>query len=166
MTWGIGDPKIQWRSKVIRKKRDVFFFFIFKQFYLNPSVGDIWYATFQHVIKDGRIVHICVKSGLRSVFFMHVLEETRAFVLEHLRLGLSIYQVMNKHKCRVKEMMENYNELPRNLFLNGQDIINLARKLAKKTYKKHENDAHSVWMWVVENKKRSSFTKTMVGRWR
>ncbi len=89
----------------------------------------------------GFIVHICVKSGLRSIFFMHVLEETRAFALEHLRLGLSIYQVMNKHKCRVKEMMENSSELSRDLFLSEQDILNLARKLAKETYKKHENDA-------------------------
>jgi hypothetical protein len=72
---------------------------------------------------------------------MHVLEETRAFVLEHLRLGLSIYQVMNKHKCRVKEMMENSSELSRDLFLSEQDILNLARKLAKETYKKHDNDA-------------------------
>ncbi len=91
--------------------------------------------------KDVFIVHGCVKSGLRSIFFMHVSEETRAFVLEHLRLGLSIYQVMNKHKCRVEEMMENSSELSIDLFLNEQNILNLARKLAKKTYKKHENDA-------------------------
>jgi predicted transcriptional regulator len=62
-------------------------------------------------------------------------------VLEHLKLGLSIYQVMNKHKCRVKEMMENNGELSRDLFLNEQDIRNLAGKLAKETYKKHDNDA-------------------------
>jgi hypothetical protein len=78
-------------------------------------------------------------------------------VLEHLKLGLSIYQVMNKHKCRVKEMMENSNELSRYLFLSEQNIIHLARKLAKKTYKKHENDAHSVRMWVVENKDKVFF---------
>jgi len=48
---------------------------------------------------------------------------------------------MNKHKCRVKEMMENSGELSRDLFLSEQDIHNLARELAKETYKKHENDA-------------------------
>jgi hypothetical protein len=52
--------------------------------------------------------------------------------LEHLKLGLSIYQVMNKHKCRIKEMMENNGELSKDLFLSEQDIRNLARKLAKK----------------------------------
>jgi len=96
------------------------------------------------VNRDGFIVHGCVKSGLCSAYFVHVSKETRAFVLEHFKLGLSIYQVMNKHKCRIKEMMENNGELLRNLLLNEQDIPNLARKLAKKTYKKHENDAQSV----------------------
>ncbi len=102
--------------------------------------------------KDGFIVHECVKSGLRLVFYVHVSEETRAFVLEHLKLGLSIYQVMNMHKCKVKEMMENNGELSRDLFLSEQDIHNLARELAKETYKKHENDAQSVQVWVAKNK--------------
>jgi hypothetical protein len=62
-------------------------------------------------------------------------------MLKHLRFELSIYQMMNKHKCKVKEMMENNGKLSRDLFLNEQDICNLASKLAKKTYKKHEIDA-------------------------
>jgi hypothetical protein len=74
---------------------------------------------------------------------------------------------MNKQKCRVKEMMENSNELSRDLFLNEQNILTLARKLAKETYKKHENDAHNVEMWkcgLLKIKTRSSFTKRMVGK--
>jgi hypothetical protein len=60
--------------------------------------------------------------------------------------------MMNKHKAQVKDMMENKAELSRYLFLSEQDICNMASKLAKKTYKKHENDVQSVQMWVVENK--------------
>jgi hypothetical protein len=33
----------------------------------------------------------------------------------------------------------------------------MASKLAKKTYKKHENDVQNVWMWVVENKDKVFF---------
>jgi hypothetical protein len=73
-------------------------------------------------------------------------------MLEHLELGLSIYQVMNKHKAQVKEMIERNGELSRDLFLNEQDIRNMAWKLAKNTYKKHENDTQSMHMRVVENK--------------
>jgi len=59
---------------------------------------------------------------------------------------------MNKHKARVKDMMENRAKLSQNLFLSEKDIWNMVGKLAKETYKKHENDAQSVRMWVIENK--------------
>jgi hypothetical protein len=45
--------------------------------------------------------------------------------------------------------MMNYQQ---NLFLNEQDICKVAWKLAKKMYKKHENDTQIVRMRVVENK--------------
>jgi hypothetical protein len=64
---------------------------------------------------------------------------------------------MNKHKVQVKNMMENMVELSRNLFLNEQDICNMASQLAKEMYKKHENDMQSVQMWVVENKDKGFF---------
>jgi hypothetical protein len=46
---------------------------------------------FQHVNKEGLVVHGLVKSGLSSTFLVHVLEDTQTFVLEHFQLGLSIY---------------------------------------------------------------------------
>jgi hypothetical protein len=42
--------------------------------------------------------------------------------------------------------------MSRDYFLCEQDIRNLAGKLAKKTYKKDENDSKSVQMWVTKNK--------------
>jgi hypothetical protein len=59
---------------------------------------------------------------------------------------------MNKHKAQVKEMIERNGELEKDLFLSEQDIRNMAGKLTKKTYKKHENDAQSVHMWVTKNR--------------
>ncbi len=61
-------------------------------------------------------------------------------MLEHLQLGLSIYQIMNKHKARVKEMIKMNGELLRDLFFSEQYIHNMAVKLAKNTYKNHENE--------------------------
>jgi hypothetical protein len=59
---------------------------------------------------------------------------------------------MDKHKPQVKEMIKRNGELLKDLFLNDQNIRNMARKLTKETYKKHENyDAQSVCMWVAEN---------------
>jgi hypothetical protein len=52
---------------------------------------------------------------------------------------------MNKHKARMKKMIERNGELSRDLFLSEQDICNMAGKLAE------ENDAQSVHMWVAKN---------------
>ncbi len=47
---------------------------------------------------------------------------------------------MNKHKARVKEMIKMNGELLRDLFFSEQYIHNMAVKLAKNTYKNHENE--------------------------
>ncbi len=49
------------------------------------------------------------------------------------RLGLSIYEVMNKHKTQMKDIMDNKFKLSQDLFLSEQDIWNMACKLAKET---------------------------------
>jgi hypothetical protein len=53
--------------------------------------------------------------------------------------------------------MENNKNLSRDLFLCEQDICNMAWKLAKKTYEKHENGGKSVQMWVSKNKDKVFF---------
>jgi len=125
--------------------------FIIKMFYLCPTIVEVCYATFEHINKLGLVVHGNVKFGYMPTFFAHVSKEIRAFVLENLWLGLSIYQVMNKHKSQVKEIMENNKDLSRDLILCEEDIRNLVGNLAKETYKKHENDAKNVRMWVFKN---------------
>jgi hypothetical protein len=137
-----------------QKKKRCCCSFTLKRFYLHPTVVKISYTTFQHVNKLGLVVHGNVKSSYKSTFSAPVSKETRSFVLENLRLGLSIYQVMNKHKSQIKEIMENNGNLPRDFFLCEQDIRNMVGKLAKETYKKDEND---VRMWVIENKEKVFF---------
>jgi hypothetical protein len=41
--------------------------------------------------------------------------------------------------------------LSKDLFLCEQDIRNVVSKLAKKTYKQHDNDSKNVRMWVKDN---------------
>jgi hypothetical protein len=55
-----------------------------------------------------------------------------------------MYQVMNKNKSQIKEIMENNENLSKDFVLCEQDIRNMAGKLTKETYKKNENDAKSV----------------------
>ena len=69
----------------------------------------------------------------------------------HLRLGLSVPQIMGKHRKRFMEACEQGEELTRDLFISEQDIRNVAGRLAIETYKRDNNDAKSVRMWVQEN---------------
>jgi hypothetical protein len=73
-------------------------FIHFKEILLHLTVAKAFYAIFQHVNKLGLVVHDNVKSSDKLAFSAHVSKETRSFVLETFHLGLSIYQVMNKHK--------------------------------------------------------------------
>jgi hypothetical protein len=81
----------------------------------------------------GLVVHGNVKSGYMLAFSAHVSKETRSFVLENLCSGLSIYQVMNKHKSWVKEIMENNGDMSRNLFWT---FITWQESLPKKPIRK------------------------------
>jgi len=71
----------------------------------------------------------------------------KTFVLERLCLRLFISQIMAKHRCHVKKIIEVNGVLFKDLFLCEQDI----RKLAKETYKQHDNAANNVKMWVKDN---------------
>lgn len=141
ISWALEFP---WRNEGILTKKVVVVHWPLKRFYLHPTIVEIRYAAFEHPNKLGLIVHGNIKSSYRSTFPTHVLEETKAFVLENLWLSLSTYQVMNKHKAQIKEIMENNRDLTRDLLLSKQDIWNLIRKFTKKTYKKYENDAKRI----------------------
>jgi len=156
LTKGIRVPEHPWKNKEIQKKKGCCSF-IFKRFYLHLILVEVYYATFEHVNKLDLVVHGTVKSGHMLAFSAHISKETKYFVLENLCLGLFIYQVMNKHKSWVKEIMENNGDQSRDLFLCKSDIGNLVGKLAKETYKKDENDAKSFWMWVIKNKEKNFF---------
>ena len=71
--------------------------------------------------------------------------------MSHLRLGLSITQIMAKHKKRFLEVCQRGGELTRDLFICDQDIRNVAGRLAIETYKRDNNDAKSVRMWVQQH---------------
>jgi hypothetical protein len=51
---------------------------------------------------------------------------------------------MTNHCRNVQELVLTSENLTRDTFLCEQDIQNIVGKLAKETYKKHENDVESV----------------------
>jgi hypothetical protein len=59
--------------------------------------------------------------------------------------------MMAKHRKNVQKLVKTRKNLTRETFLCEQDIQNIDEKLAKETYKKHENDAEGVRMWARKN---------------
>jgi hypothetical protein len=84
-------PQVSMKRRGNLHKKGCCCSFTLKCFYIHPTIKEICYAMFQHVNKEGLVVHGLVKSGLNSTFLVHVSEDTQTFVLEHLQLGLSIY---------------------------------------------------------------------------
>ena len=125
--------------------------FVVKQLYLEPSVAEITYHQMEHVNLDGVFCHGSTKIGHKSRFSSHLLVHVREFIMCHLRLGLSIPQIMAKHRKHFMEVCERGEELTRDLFISEQDIRNVAGRLAIETYKRDNNDAKSVRMWVQEH---------------
>ena len=114
-------------------------------------MAEITYHEMKHVNLNGAFCHGATKAGHKSRFSVHLSPEVREFIMNHLRLGLSIPQIMAKHMKRFLEACERGQELTRDLFICDQDIRNVAGRLAIETYKRDNNDAKSVRMWVQEN---------------
>ena len=125
--------------------------FVVKQLYLEPTVAEITYHQMKHVNLSGFFCHGATKTGHKSRFSSHLSPEIREFIMSHLRLGLSIPQIMAAHRQRFMEVCERGEELTRDLFISEQDIRNVAGRLAIETYKRDNNDAKHVRMWVQEH---------------
>jgi hypothetical protein len=69
--------------------------------------------------------------------------------MEILMLGLTISQIMAKHRQHVKNTMLKTCELNRNMFTE-QDV-RVFGKLVQETYQLHKNDAKNVCIWVQQN---------------
>ena len=125
--------------------------FVVKRLYLQPEVAEITYHQMKHVNLQGFFCHGATKTGHKSRYSSNLSADVREFIMTHLRLGLSIPQIMVKHRKRFMEVCERGEALTRDLFISEQDIRNVAGRLAVETYKRDNNDAKSVRMWVQEN---------------
>jgi hypothetical protein len=70
--------------------------------------------------------------GDRSTFVTHLSQEIKDFIVEQLRLSLTMFQIMAKHKQHVKNIMLGTSELNKNMFLTNARV--LFGKLVQETY--------------------------------
>ena len=140
-------PRTSARMRGLWQRRGCQCGFVVKQLYLEPSVAETMYHRIKHMNLKGFFCHGATKAGHKSRFSNHLLLEVREFIMSHLRLGLSIPQIMAKHRKRFLEVSGRGEELTRDLFICDQDIHNVVGRLAIETYKRDNNDTKYVRMW-------------------
>jgi hypothetical protein len=72
--------------------------------------------------------------GDRSTFATHLLKQIKDFVMQQLKLGLTMFQIMAKHKQHVKNIMLRTCELNRDMFLIKKNVRVLFGKVVQETY--------------------------------
>ncbi len=85
--------------------------FTIKTFYLLKHVSELCFIQQNHVNQDGLHVHGDFK------IIAHLLEKIKDFVMEQLMFGLTVFQIMTKHRQHVKNIMLGTCELNINMFL-------------------------------------------------
>ena len=88
-----------------------------------------------HVNKNDVLVHNVVKIDNKSCYSSHVSFKVRDCNLSHLRLDLSIPQILAKHKKHFMEVCKKGEVLTVNLFISEQNMCKLAAKLAIENHK-------------------------------
>ena len=144
-------PRTSARMRGLGQRRGCQCGFVVKKLYLEPDIAEVTYHQMLHVNLSGIFRHGSTKTGHKSRFSSHLSVHVREFIMCHLRLGLSIPQIMVKHRKRFMEACERGEELTRDHFISEQDIRNVAGRLAIETYKWDNNDAKSVRMWVQQH---------------
>ena len=121
---GHSGPRISVRMRGFGQRRGCQCGFVVKRLYLEPSVAEIIYHQMQHVNLKGCFCHGATNKGHKSRFSSNLSPQVRAFIMEHLRLGLTVPQIMAKHRKRFLEVCKRGDELTRDLFISDQDIRN------------------------------------------
>jgi hypothetical protein len=120
--WGIShkgtqDFKKKWDGSI---KRGCRVEFTIKTLYLLKHVSKLCFIQQNHVNQDNLHVHGDFTMGDRFAFATHLSQKLKNFVMEQLRLGLIVSQIMAKHRQHVKNIMLRTCELNRNMFLTKQ----------------------------------------------
>jgi hypothetical protein len=128
---GTQDSMKKWGAII---KRGCRIEFTIKTLYLLKHVLELCFIQENHVNQNGLHVQGDLKMGDRFAFATHLLEQIDDFMMEQIKFGLTMFQIMAKHRRHVKNIMLGTCELNRDMFFTKQDVRVLSRKLAQKTY--------------------------------
>jgi len=85
-----------------------------------------------HVNQYGLHVHGDLKMGDIFAFIAHLSQKIKDFVMEQLKIGFIVSQIMAKHTHHAKNIMLGSYELNINMFLTKQNVRVLYKELIQK----------------------------------
>ena len=147
------DSQTKWGASI---KRGCQAEFQVKRLFLLPDVAHVTFRQVEHTNFAGLKVHGDLAMEAKTSFSGYLSTAMKGWVLAQLDLGLSVQQVLARHREKLFSSMselegEGANVLTRDMFLSDQDVRNLSFKKAVETYRLHQNDALSIRMWVEGN---------------
>jgi hypothetical protein len=143
------DSRKKWGDSI---KRGCKASFTIKSLYHLPDVTEICVIHRRHKNESGLVVHGDLKVGDRSDVDAHLSPEMRDKIQGWIRQKYTVAQIMDKHLEDLQERIQKGTlEVDRDIFLEEQDIQNLANGIYGETWRLHKNDAASVRMWTQRN---------------
>ncbi len=143
------DSRKKWGESI---KRGCKASFTVKSLYHLPHISEICIIHPRHTNDRGLVVHGDLKIGDRSALQAHLSQEMIEKVQGWIREGYSVAQIMDKHleDLQVRFRKGSF-DVDRDVFLEEQDVYNLANGVYGETWRLHKHDASSVRMWVQRN---------------
>ena len=105
--------------------------FVGKQLMVDETLCTISFHCMDHYNREGKPCHYGDFGGQRSGLSGRLSHVTKQWIIDTLRSGKSLAQVMAEHKAEVMRLVENNLPASRHTFIMPSDVYNIANKLAK-----------------------------------
>lgn len=126
--------------------------FTISKLYDYSEVAQLSMKHSEHTDKAGNVAHgsSLAAQGIRELHAPHVSDKMRDWVTIKVNDRCTTQQILKQHAKAVEARIAAGNS-DRDCFLTGQDIRNIEQKLAKGTWKLHENEAQSVRLFYQQH---------------
>lgn len=120
--------------------------------YLYPDIVQLTVKHPQHTDAAGSHVHGCriANKGVKHLHGPSLSQTMKDWVRTKLLDGCTTQQIIAQHTKSALPRIED-GTADRDCFLSSQDIRNIAHKLARLTWKLHDNEAQSVRLFYQEH---------------
>ena len=148
----IKDSRASNKTKGNSCRRGCLASFVSSILYLSPDITQLTIRHEEHTDAAGHHVHGChmVGKGVKHLHGPALSQTMKEWVRTRLLNGDTTRQIMAQHTKSALPRTEA-GTADRDCFLSAQDVRNVAHKLARLTWKLHENEAQSVRIFYQQH---------------